>query len=66
MSLPYLLDISGGHKTAIVSGDRKKYHTTWTEGPNKGAEMVEEYDLKTDDLVVRKLRRPTELGLNLT
>eukprot|EP01027_Heterolobosea_sp_BB2_P011885 GEZU01017253.1.p1 GENE.GEZU01017253.1~~GEZU01017253.1.p1 ORF type:complete len:215 (-),score=44.11 GEZU01017253.1:206-796(-) len=46
------------HKTAIVSEGRKKIHTTFDDG----SEMVEEYDLETDELVVRKTRKPTKLG----
>eukprot|EP00771_Trimastix_marina_P001795 gnl/Trimastix_PCT/2897.p1 GENE.gnl/Trimastix_PCT/2897~~gnl/Trimastix_PCT/2897.p1 ORF type:complete len:212 (+),score=20.90 gnl/Trimastix_PCT/2897:43-636(+) len=53
-----MADITGGKKTAIVSGGRKKIHTTWEDG----REMVEEFDLQTDALLVRKLRSPTELG----
>lgn len=46
------------YTTSIVKDGRRKFHTTY---PN-GEEMVEEYDLKTDRLVVRKVRRSTTLG----
>jgi len=37
---------------------RKKIHTTFPDG----AEMVEEYDEKTDVLLIRKTRKPSTLG----
>ncbi|CAE7028691.1 DPCD [Symbiodinium natans] len=40
------------------SDGRKKIHTTYPDG----AEMVEEYDEKTDVLLVRKVRKPTKVG----
>lgn len=33
----------GGNTTAIVSGGRRKLHTTWDDG----SELIEEYDAKT-------------------
>lgn len=45
--------------TSIVSGDRRKIHTSFTE---KGSEMVEEYDLHTDAILIRKLRHKSSLG----
>eukprot|EP00455_Lapot_gusevi_P049059 TRINITY_DN6881_c0_g1_i1.p1 TRINITY_DN6881_c0_g1~~TRINITY_DN6881_c0_g1_i1.p1 ORF type:complete len:220 (+),score=33.27 TRINITY_DN6881_c0_g1_i1:71-661(+) len=45
-------------KTAIVSGGRKKIHSTLDDG----SEMVEEFDVETDELLVRKVRRPNALG----
>jgi len=45
--------------TAIVAGDWRKIHTTFTE---TGVEMVEEYDFSTDDLLIRKIRSKTGLG----
>eukprot|EP00740_Mantoniella_antarctica_P014753 CAMPEP_0181370202 /NCGR_PEP_ID=MMETSP1106-20121128/13277_1 /TAXON_ID=81844 /ORGANISM="Mantoniella antarctica, Strain SL-175" /LENGTH=188 /DNA_ID=CAMNT_0023486933 /DNA_START=215 /DNA_END=781 /DNA_ORIENTATION=+ len=42
----------------MTQGNRRKVHTTFEDG----AEMVEEYDLKTDELVVRKRRSKTVLG----
>mmetsp|Transcript_18696 Transcript_18696/g.25912 ORF Transcript_18696/g.25912 Transcript_18696/m.25912 type:complete len:201 (-) Transcript_18696:93-695(-) len=48
----------GGKSTTVVSGGRKKIHTTFEEG----SEMVEEYDEKTLELLVRKRRKKTTLG----
>jgi hypothetical protein len=48
----------GGSSTTMTQGNRRKVHTTFEDG----AEMVEEYDLKTDELVVRKRRSKTVLG----
>eukprot|EP00694_Reclinomonas_americana_P006601 EC796990.1.p2 GENE.EC796990.1~~EC796990.1.p2 ORF type:complete len:207 (+),score=72.15 EC796990.1:39-659(+) len=47
-----------GKPMAVVKDGRRKLHQTF-EG---GVELVEEYDLRTDELVVRKWRRPTPLG----
>eukprot|EP00798_Chlamydomonas_sp_ICE-L_P025073 gene25073-10725_t len=48
----------GGSTTAIVSGGRRKVHTNWEDG----SELVEEYDAKTTELLVRKKRGKTTLG----
>ena len=40
------------------TGGRRKVHTTFEDG----SELVEEYDLKTDELLVRKRRSKTVLG----
>lgn len=45
-------------KTALLQDGRRKVHYTFSDGK----ELVEEYDEKTDDLVVRKWRRKTQLG----
>jgi hypothetical protein len=45
--------------TALVAGDRRKIHTSFAE---KGAEMVEEYDLHSDQLLLRKIRTKSNLG----
>jgi hypothetical protein len=45
---------AGGKSTAIMSGGRKKVHTTWDD---VGIEMVEEYDATTDQLLLRKVER---------
>jgi len=45
---------AGGKSTAIMSGGRKKVHTTWDD---IGIEMVEEYDATTDQLLLRKVKR---------
>ncbi|KAK3270352.1 hypothetical protein CYMTET_21250 [Cymbomonas tetramitiformis] len=49
---------TGGKSTSVVSGGRKKVHTTFDDG----SEMVEEYDAKTNELLVRKRRTRTVLG----
>lgn len=41
----------------VVEG-RRRVHTTWQEGP----EMIEEFDLKSNELLLRKSRKPTVLG----
>eukprot|EP01065_Artemidia_motanka_P026389 TRINITY_DN31355_c0_g1_i1.p1 TRINITY_DN31355_c0_g1~~TRINITY_DN31355_c0_g1_i1.p1 ORF type:complete len:204 (+),score=48.62 TRINITY_DN31355_c0_g1_i1:56-667(+) len=45
-------------KTALVSEGRKKVHSVYTDG----TEMVEEFDCITDQLQVRKWRKPGVLG----
>lgn len=45
-------------RLCMNSDGRKKIHTTFHDG----AEMVEEFDEKTDILLLRKTRRPTKLG----
>ena len=47
-----------GKTTAIVSEGRKKLHTTYDDG----SEQVEEYDVRSDELLVRKVRKPTMMG----
>ncbi|KAG2388006.1 hypothetical protein C9374_000856 [Naegleria lovaniensis] len=46
------------YTTSIVADGRRKFHTTYKDGE----EMVEEFDLNTNQLLVRKRRRPTVLG----
>ena len=41
----------------VVEG-RRRVHTTWHEG----AEMIEEFDLKSNELLLRKTRKQTVLG----
>ena len=49
----------GGTSTSIVSGGRRKVHTTYEDG----REMVEEFDVVTDELMLRKVRHAkTALG----
>mmetsp|Transcript_20837 Transcript_20837/g.48734 ORF Transcript_20837/g.48734 Transcript_20837/m.48734 type:complete len:287 (-) Transcript_20837:2-862(-) len=45
-------------RVSMRSDGRKKIHTTYPDG----GEMVEEYDEKTDVLLVRKVRKPTRVG----
>ena len=46
-------------KTGLVQAGRKKVHSVYE---NNTIEMVEEYDVITDKLLVRKWRRQTQLG----
>jgi hypothetical protein len=48
----------GGESTSVKQGGRRKVHTTYPDG----AEMIEEFDLKTDELLVRRRRGRTTLG----
>ena len=48
----------GGESTSVNQGGRRKVHTTYPDG----AEMIEEFDLKTDELLVRRRRGRTTLG----
>lgn len=49
----------GGKSTSVVSGVRRKVHTTFEDG----REMVEEYDTVTDELCTRRVRSAkTALG----
>eukprot|EP00767_Chilomastix_cuspidata_P002241 gnl/Chilomastix_cuspidata/2368.p1 GENE.gnl/Chilomastix_cuspidata/2368~~gnl/Chilomastix_cuspidata/2368.p1 ORF type:complete len:194 (-),score=56.31 gnl/Chilomastix_cuspidata/2368:990-1571(-) len=50
--------IPGGKKTALVKDGLKKIHTVFDDT----TEVVEEFDLATDTLVVRKWKRPNVLG----
>jgi len=52
---------AGAKQTAIVSGGRRKVHTIMPDG----SEMMEEFELQTDQLVVRKRRGKTVLGREL-
>ena len=47
-----------GEKTAKIADGRKKVRSEFVDG----SEMVEEYDVITDELLVRKVRRPNVLG----
>ena len=46
------------YTSSIVSEGKRKFHTTYEDG----SELVEEYDLASNQLLVRKTRRPTALG----
>ncbi|KAG1666950.1 hypothetical protein FOA52_004233 [Chlamydomonas sp. UWO 241] len=48
----------GGNTSAIVANGRRKVHTTFDDG----AELVEEYDVASGELLVRKRRGKTVLG----
>ncbi|CAM4488257.1 unnamed protein product [Leuciscus chuanchicus] len=45
-------------KTALISDGKRKAHYVFEDGN----EMAEEYDLKTDELVLRKWRHKTSFG----
>ncbi|XP_026159831.1 protein DPCD isoform X2 [Mastacembelus armatus] len=45
-------------KTALIHDGKRKIHYLFTDGK----EMAEEYDLKTDELIVRKWRNKSTLG----
>ena len=48
----------GGKSTSFVTGNRKTVHTTF----NDGSELVEEYDVKTDELLGEERERERERG----
>lgn len=50
--------LRGARKTALLQDGRRKVHYTFPDGN----ELAEEYDIKTNDLIVRKWRRKTTLG----
>ncbi|XP_068590743.1 protein DPCD-like, partial [Cebidichthys violaceus] len=53
------LDIlKSSKKTALIHDGKRKIHFLFTDGK----EMTEEYDLKTDELIVRKWRHKSTLG----
>ncbi|XP_013865646.1 protein DPCD [Austrofundulus limnaeus] len=45
-------------KTALIHDGKRKIHYLFTDGK----EMAEEYDMKTDELIVRKWRHKSTLG----
>uniref|UniRef100_A0A7S2U4T5 Protein DPCD n=1 Tax=Lotharella oceanica TaxID=641309 RepID=A0A7S2U4T5_9EUKA len=44
--------------TCVTIGGRRKHHTSWEDG----SEMVEEYDVSSNRLVLRKMRNKSALG----
>ena len=44
----------GGKSTSFVSGSRKTIHTNFEDG----SELVEEYDVKTDELLGKQITPP--------
>ena len=48
----------GGKSTSMNTGGRRRVATEFEDG----GEMIEEYDLKTDELLLRKRRGRTVLG----
>lgn len=56
-----LSTVPGAKQSAIVSGGRRKVHTIMPDG----SEVMEEFDLQTDQLVLRKRRGKTVLGREL-
>src|SRR4051812_41561010 len=62
---PYLSAHSAARKwgpftsTSLVAGDRRKVHTSF---PESKTEFIEEYDVNSDDLLIRKYRQQSSLG----
>ncbi|XP_019939660.1 protein DPCD [Paralichthys olivaceus] len=50
--------LKSSRKTALIHDGKRKIHYLFTDGK----EMAEEYDLKTDELIVRKWRNKSTLG----
>ncbi|KAM3623641.1 uncharacterized protein V6R79_013678 [Siganus canaliculatus] len=50
--------LKSSKKTALIHDGKRKVHYLFTDGK----EMAEEYDLKTDELIVRKWRHKSTLG----
>ncbi|XP_046693546.1 protein DPCD [Silurus meridionalis] len=50
--------LKAAKKTALISDGKRKVHYLFTDG----TEMAEEYDMKTDALLSRRLRSKTRLG----
>jgi hypothetical protein len=48
----------GGNSIATEVGNRHRVNTSWDDG----TELVEEYDLKTRELLLRKRRKPRPFG----
>ena len=48
----------GGNSISTDVGNRRRVHTTWEDD----SELIEEYDLKTSELLLRKRRKPKPLG----
>ncbi|XP_070844669.1 protein DPCD [Chaetodon trifascialis] len=59
MAVQSWLDVlQSAKKTAMIHDGKRKIHYLFTDGK----EMAEEYDLKTDELIVRKWRHKSTLG----
>ncbi|XP_071090278.1 protein DPCD-like [Haliotis cracherodii] len=58
MASTWLEKLKEAQKTCLVQDGRRKIHFTFKDG----AEMTEEYDLQTSELVVRRWRRQGQLG----
>ncbi|KAL6481725.1 hypothetical protein MHYP_G00098050 [Metynnis hypsauchen] len=50
--------LKASKKTALISDGKRKVHYLFSDG----GEMAEEYDIRTDELVCRKLRSKNKLG----
>ncbi|XP_068178343.1 protein DPCD [Antennarius striatus] len=50
--------LKSSKKTALIQDGKRKIHYLFTDG----SEMTEEYDLKTDELIVRRCRQKSTLG----
>ncbi|XP_032419197.1 protein DPCD [Xiphophorus hellerii] len=51
--------LKSSQKTALIQDGKRKIHYLFTDGK----EMAEEYDLKTDELISRKWRQKSTLGV---
>jgi len=45
-------------RTCVISGGKRRLHTTYPDG----FEMVEEFDINSHELLVRRVKKPVELG----
>ncbi|XP_074643041.1 protein DPCD-like isoform X1 [Tubulanus polymorphus] len=54
----WLNSLKSAQKTALVQDNRRKIHYTFKDG----REMSEEYDVRTNELVIRRWREKTKLG----
>uniref|UniRef100_A0A3Q4AY63 Protein DPCD n=1 Tax=Mola mola TaxID=94237 RepID=A0A3Q4AY63_MOLML len=54
----WLDNVKSSKKTALIHDGKRKIHYLFSDGK----EMAEEYDLKTDELIVRKWRHKSALG----
>ncbi|KAL3864886.1 hypothetical protein ACJMK2_006533 [Sinanodonta woodiana] len=58
MASMWVENLRKAQKTCLVQNGRRKIHFTLTDG----TELAEEYDLRNDELVVRKWRRKGTIG----
>ncbi|XP_067932086.1 protein DPCD-like [Watersipora subatra] len=58
MTSAWLKSLESAQKTALLQDGRRKVHYTFTDG----RELVEEYDVKSNELILRKLREKGTLG----
>ncbi|KAK7010808.1 protein DPCD [Biomphalaria glabrata] len=58
MAEAWIKKLSSSQKTCIVQDNKRKVHFTFSDG----AELIEEYDVNTDELLLRKWRKKGTLG----